>query len=150
MPTRLSAGRSLELPQVDDNPGDARLTREALRHDREIEHRLHLVKDGVEALAYPRGEGGFVDEPRPDLDLFDLDRPRKDGRAVLAVMEADPDLRCIPVIALTTSTVERAVLDCYRLKAAGAIARPVVLDNIVTVSEPIESVWLRVVTFPTA
>lgn len=109
-----------------------------------------MVRDGVEALAYLRGEGSFAGEPRPDLVLLDLNMPRKDGRAVLAEMKADPALKSIPVIVLTTSTAQRDVLDCYRLQAACYIAKPVQFDDFISVVEAIESFWFRVVTFPTA
>src|SRR5437764_679641 len=105
----LSMGRSIEILLVEDNPGDVRLTIEALR-DSKVRNNLHVAMDGVEAMAFLRGEGPYANVPRPDLVLLDLNLPRKDGRQVLAEIKADPVLKTIPVVILTTSQAEQDVL----------------------------------------
>jgi CheY-like chemotaxis protein len=132
---------------VEDNPGDVRLTREALR-EAEIRNRLHVVRDGVEALAWLRREGAFGGAPRPDLILLDLNLPRKDGRQVLAEIKADPDLRRIPVVVLTTSQDEDDILRSYNLYANSYIVKPVDLERFMGVVRSIEAFWLTVVKLP--
>src|SRR5262245_7792959 len=95
------SGRPAEILLVEDNPGDVELTREALKSGR-ISTRLHVVCDGVEALAFLRRQGRYAGAVRPDLILLDLNLPRKDGREVLAEIKADEDLKVIPVVVLTT------------------------------------------------
>src|SRR4051812_19808002 len=104
--------RAVEVLLVEDNPGDVRLTREALRDGR-VRSNLHIAQDGVEALAFLRREGLYHDVPRPDLILLDLNLPKKDGREVLAEIKADERLRRIPVVVLTTSHAEQDVLRTY-------------------------------------
>src|SRR3989304_1810514 len=99
---------SIEILLVEDNPGDARLTIEAMR-EAKVRNRIHVVEDGVEAMAFLRREGRYGDAPRPDLILLDLNLPRKDGREVLAEVKADPALKRIPVVILTTSRAGEAV-----------------------------------------
>ena len=140
-------GRPIHILLVEDNPGDVRLTREALLEAR-VRNHLSVAKDGVEALAMLRrvplpGEG-----PRPDLVLLDLNLPRMDGREVLAEMKGDPDLRRIPVVVLTTSKAEEDVLRSYDLHANSYITKPVDLDQFIRVAQAIEDFWLTVVTLP--
>src|SRR4051794_4597638 len=101
----MSDRRPLDILLVEDNPADVRLTREAFREGRILDT-LMVVKDGVEAMSFVRHEGRFADAPRPDLILLDLNLPRKDGREVLAELKADPNLRRIPVLVLTTSAAD--------------------------------------------
>src|SRR6185503_16164348 len=96
----------IEILLVEDNPGDVDLTKEALDHSKMINN-LHLVGDGVEALAFLRKEGKYANAAHPDLILLDLNLPKKDGREVLAVIKEDPALRRIPVVVLTTSDAEQ-------------------------------------------
>jgi CheY-like chemotaxis protein len=110
--------RPIDILLVEDNPGDVRLTREALRDGR-IENQLTVARDGVEAIACLRREGEYRDSPRPDLILLDLNLPRKDGREVLAEIKEDPHLGRIPVAVLTTSREEHDVLRAYELEVAG-------------------------------
>src|SRR5687768_7337184 len=98
----VNRARPIEILLVEDNPGDVRLTREALR-DGKVRNNLSVATDGVEALAFLRQEGEFGESPRPGLILLDLNLPRKDGRQVLAEIKSDPSLRTIPVVILTTS-----------------------------------------------
>jgi len=140
-------GRPVEILLVEDNPGDVRLTIEALRESNFINN-LTVARDGVEALAYLRREGKFANSVRPDLILLDLNLPRKDGREVLAEIKADPKLHTIPIVVLTTSRAEQDVLRSYELQANCFITKPVDLEQFITVVKSIENFWLTVVTLP--
>jgi CheY-like chemotaxis protein len=142
-----STGRSIEILLVEDNPGDVRLTIEALR-DSKVRNNLHVAVDGVDALAFLRREGQHAQAPRPDLILLDLNLPKKDGREVLAEIKADAILRTIPVVILTTSRAEQDVLRSYELQANCYISKPVDLDQFITVVKSIEDFWLTIVTLP--
>ena len=135
----------VEILLVEDNPGDVRLTVEALREGKVLNH-LHVSRDGVEALAFLRREDPYVDAPRPDLILLDLNLPRKDGREVLAEIKADRHLRHIPVVVLTTSQAEQDIAHSYELNANCYVAKPVDLDQFIHVVRSIEDFWLTVVT----
>jgi CheY-like chemotaxis protein len=139
--------RVVELLLVEDNPGDVELTRESL-DEAKVRNRLSVVSDGVEALAFLRREGAYRDAPRPDLVLLDLNLPRMDGREVLAEIKADPVLRTIPTVVLTTSEAERDILAAYRLHANAYIVKPVDLDQFLGVVRSIEGFWLAVVKLP--
>jgi CheY-like chemotaxis protein len=139
--------RPVEILLVEDNPGDVRLTIEALR-DGKVRNHLSVACDGVDALAFLRREGAHAGAPRPDLILLDLNLPRKDGRELLADVKSDPALSSIPVVVLTTSRAEPDVLAAYRLQAACYITKPVDLDQFLAVVKSIENFWLSVVTFP--
>ena len=139
--------RPVEILLVEDNPGDARLTREALREGK-IMNRLRHVRDGVEAMAYLRREGEFHDAPRPDIILLDLNLPRRDGRAVLTELKENADLRRIPVVVLTTSEAEEDILKSYELHANCYIQKPVDLEKFITIGGAIENFWLALVTLP--
>ena len=132
---------------VEDNPGDVRLTREVLKAGR-ISNTLNVVSDGVEALAFLRHEGAYADSEPQDLVLLDLNLPKKDGREVLAEMKADPALRRIPVIILTTSSAELDILGAYDLHANCYITKPVDLDQFTKVVRSIEDFWLSIVKLP--
>ncbi|HEV2263185.1 MAG TPA: response regulator [Stellaceae bacterium] len=139
--------RPIEILLVEDNPGDARLTQEALREGK-IRNNLHHARDGVEALAFLKREGEFAKAPMPDLVLLDLNLPRKDGREVLAEMKQDPRLRAIPVVVLTTSEAENDIVRSYELHANCYITKPVGLEQFISIVREIESFWLAVVTLP--
>jgi two-component system, chemotaxis family, response regulator Rcp1 len=145
----LDAVAPIEILLVEDNPGDVRLTREALKDGR-VHHHLHVVADGVEALAFLRATGVHGDAPRPDLILLDLNIPKMDGRQVLAEIKVDPDLVRIPVVVLTTSKAEEDIARSYDLHANCYINKPVDLDQFMTVVKAIEDFWLTVVRLPTA
>ena len=140
-------GRPIEILLVEDNPGDVRLTREALR-DGTVQNNLSVTEDGVEALAFLRRQGKYADAPRPGLILLDLNLPRKDGRQVLAEIKSDPALRTIPVIILTTSANEEDVLNAYRLHANAYIQKPVDLDQFLRVVQVVEDFWLTLAMLP--
>jgi len=139
--------KPIEILLVEDNPGDVRLTIEALKEAKVINH-LTVVKDGVEALAFLRRQGSYTTAPRPHLILLDLNLPRKDGREVLADIKADDNLKRIPVVVLTTSQDERDVLKSYNLHANCYITKPVDLDQFVRVVRSIEDFWLGIVVLP--
>ena len=141
------AVRPIEILLIEDNPGDARLTREALREAR-VGNRLSHVNDGVEAMAFVRREPPFADAPRPDLILLDLKLPRKDGREVLAELKADPVLRLIPVVVLTTSEAEQDILRTYELHGNCYITKPVDLEKFLHIVRAVESFWLAIVKLP--
>ena len=141
-------GRPVEILLVEDNPGDVRLTREALM-DGKVWNNLHHVSDGAEAIEFLKREAKYAGAPRPDLILLDLNLPRKDGREVLAEIKADEDLRTIPVVVLTTSKAEEDVLRSYGLHANCYIVKPIDLDQFLNVVQVIESFWLCIVKLPT-
>ena len=132
---------------VEDNPGDVRLTIEALK-ETGLRHHLSVVADGVEALAFLRRQGHNAAAARPDVILLDLNLPKKDGREVLAEVKADRSFRRIPVVILTTSDAEPDVAQCYDLHANCYITKPVDLDDFIRVVRAIESFWLTVVELP--
>ena len=129
--------RPIEILLVEDNPGDVRLTQEALG-EAKVRNNLAVARDGVEALSYLRREPPFQDATRPDLILLDLNLPRKDGREVLSEIKADPTLRRLPVVVLTTSSAEKDVLESYNLYANCYITKPVDLDQFVGIVSSIE------------
>ncbi len=137
----------IEILLVEDSPADVDLTREALE-DAKVSNNLHVVADGVEALAFLRREGPYAEAPRPDLILLDLNLPKKDGREVLAEIKADPALRRIPVVVLTTSEAEQDIVRSYDLHANCYITKPVDLDAFIEVVRSIEGFWLAIVRLP--
>jgi two-component system, chemotaxis family, response regulator Rcp1 len=139
--------RPAELLLVEDNPGDVRLTIEALKEGKVI-NRLTVVKDGEQAIAVLRRQGQYADAARPDLILLDLNLPRKGGLEVLAEIKNDPDLGQIPVVVLTTSQAEQDILRTYQLHANCYIVKPVDLNQFMNVVQSIRSFWLAVVMLP--
>ncbi len=141
--------RQIEILLVEDNPGDVRLTIEAMKEGK-ILNRINVVTDGIEAMAFLRREDPYAEAPRPDLILLDLNLPRKDGREVLAEIKSDPLLRCIPVVVLTTSQAEQDIVRTYDLHANCYICKPVDLEQFLTVARLIENFWFNIVTLPPA
>jgi len=137
----------IDVLLVEDDPGDVLMTREALAESK-VMNGLHVVSDGVEALKFLRNESPYEDAPRPGLVLLDLNLPRKDGREVLAEVKADPDLRRIPIVVLTTSQAEEDVLRSYDLHANAYISKPVDFDRFVDVVRQVDSFYISVVTLP--
>jgi CheY-like chemotaxis protein len=137
----------VQILLVEDNPGDARLAREALRETR-VPTTLHVVADGVEALAFLRREGAYAGAPRPDVILLDLNLPRKGGREVLAEIKGDVILHRIPVIVLTSSKADEDVLTSYDLHANAYITKPVELDEFIRTVGTMEEFWLTVARLP--
>jgi two-component system, chemotaxis family, response regulator Rcp1 len=139
-----AGGVPIQILLVEDNPGDARLTREALR-DAKVRNDLHVVLDGVEALAFLRRQGKHATAPTPDLILLDLNLPKKDGREVLEEIKRDDQFRHIPVVILTTSQAEKDVIESYRLRANAYVTKPVDLEQFLKVVRSIEHFWLEIV-----
>lgn len=137
----------INLLLVEDDAGDVLMTREALEASKLL-HLINVVDNGEAALEFLRREGQYTDAPRPDLVLLDLNLPRLDGREVLAVVKADPDLRSIPVVILTTSDAEEDVLRSYDLHANAYITKPVDFQAFVTVVRQIDDFFLSVVRLP--
>lgn len=149
MASSCAAVRPLELLLVEDNPGDVRLTREALKSGK-VPTNLSVARDGVEALEFLRRRGRFDSAPRPDLILLDLNLPRKNGREVLAEIKSDPELRRIPVLVMTTSRADQDINRAYSLKANCYITKPIELDEFLRIVRSIEEFWLKIVTLPSA
>ena len=142
-----TSGTPIQVLLVEDNPGDVRLTREAFK-DAKVHLEMHVVNDGVEAIEFLHQRGEYEDSPRPDLILLDLNLPRKDGRDVLAEVKADPSLKSIPVVILTTSASDVDIESSYLLHANCYITKPVDLDGFLTVVRSIDSFWFSVVKLP--
>jgi CheY-like chemotaxis protein len=140
-------GERVDILLVEDNPGDARLMQEALAEAR-VRNRLHVVADGVEALAYLRRQHPFASAIRPDLILLDLNLPGKDGRDVLAEIKRDQDLRRIPVVILTSSQAAADIARAYDLHANAYVTKPLDLEQFITVVKSIEDFWLTIVKLP--
>ena len=139
--------RSTVILLVEDNPGDIRLVREAMR-ERRMQVDLHAVENGVEALAFLRREDGYARAPRPDLILLDLNLPKMDGRGVLAEVKEDIDLRRIPVVVLTASQAEEDILRAYDLRANCYVTKPLDLDQFMDAVQTIQNFWMSVVKLP--
>ncbi|HEX5840494.1 MAG TPA: response regulator [Anaerolineales bacterium] len=139
--------RPIEILLVEDNPGDVRLTREAL-HDAKVRNNMMVATDGVEALAYLRQEGQYAGTTRPDLILLDLNLPRINGFEVLDTIKEDADLKRIPVIILTTSQAEQDIVRSYNLYANAYVTKPVDLEQFIRVIKAIEGFWLEIVKLP--
>lgn len=140
-------GSPAEILLVEDNPGDVRLTLEALAEGK-VHNRVHVAENGEEALVFLRREGKYDDAPRPGLILLDLNLPRVDGREVLQEIKADNELKGIPVVVLTTSRAEEDFLRSYHLNANRYIAKPVDIDEFIRVVRTIEEFWLTIVILP--
>jgi chemotaxis family two-component system response regulator Rcp1 len=139
--------RPIEILMVEDNPGDVRLTQEALKGGK-IWNEFNVVTDGAAALDYLNRRAPFEDAVRPDLVLLDLNLPKKDGREVLAAMKSDDSLRTIPVVVLTTSQAEEDVIRAYNLQANCYVTKPVDFQQFTRIVQAIEQFWLTVVTLP--
>ncbi len=132
---------------VEDNPGDVRLAKEALK-DSKLLNKLYQVSDGIEAIAFLRQQGEYSDAPRPDLVLLDLNLPRKGGREVLAEIKADETLKRIPVVILTISRAEEDILKSYNLHANCYISKPFDMEQFIKVVKSIEDFWFSIVKLP--
>lgn len=145
--TTKNTGEMIDILLVEDNEGDARLAKEAMR-DSKIRNTLHHVFDGEEAMAFLRKEGKYAGVPRPDLVLLDLNLPKKDGREVLAEIKGDDRLKQIPVVILTVSSAEEDILRTYNLHANCYITKPIDLEQFMKVVRSIEDFWLSIVKLP--
>lgn len=140
-------GRPIEILLVEDNPGDVRLTVEALKEGKVLNN-LSVVRDGVDALAFLRREEKYVDAPHPDLILLDLNLPKKSGLEVLKEIKEDPKFRRIPIVILTVSKDEEDILKSYDRHANCYITKPVDLDQFMNIVKSIEDFWLTIVKLP--
>ncbi|WP_224269563.1 response regulator [Haloprofundus salinisoli] len=141
------AGRPAEILLVEDNPGDVRLTEEAFKEG-QIENKLHVVTDGVEALDFLFKRGEYADAPCPDIVLLDLNLPRKNGDEVLEEIRSDADLAKVPVIILTSSGAESDVAKSYELHANAYLTKPVNPVEFVETIRSFNSFWLSIVRLP--
>lgn len=137
----------IEILMVEDNPGDVRLTREALK-EAKVWNNLYVTEDGVAALDFLYRRDPYMEAARPDLILLDLNLPKRDGREVLALIKSDEALKTIPVVVLTTSQAEEDVLRAYNLNANCYITKPVDFDQFTKIVQTIEEFWLTIVTLP--
>ena len=137
----------MDILLVEDSPGDIRLTLEAFR-DANPSVRLHVVNDGVEAMAFLRREGGHAQAPRPELVLLDLNMPKMDGREVLAQIKKDESLNLIPTIILTTSEADKDILESYQLQANCYLRKPVELEAFEDLVKQIDDFWLTMAKLP--
>ncbi len=145
--THVMHGRPVEILLVEDNPADIRLTREAIKEFK-IHNTLHVITNGIEALAFLRREGGYADAARPDLVLLDLNLPKKNGLDVLKEIKTDEALQHIPVVILTASKADQDVLDAYYLHANCYITKPVGLAQFEKIVRSIEEFWFTIVALP--
>jgi two-component system response regulator len=137
----------IDILIIEDNEGDARLIKEVLS-DGKIANLLHNVKDGVQAMAFLRKEGSYVNVVMPDLIILDLNLPKKDGREVLSEIKDDPELKKIPVVIMTTSQAEEDILKSYNLHANCYITKPIDLNQFIKVVKSIEEFWFSIVKLP--
>lgn len=140
-------GKPIDILLVEDNAGDARLAKEALKESK-IRNTLHFVTDGEEASSFLKKEGKYKDSPRPDLILLDLNLPKKDGRELLNEIKQDSDLKRIPTVILTISKAEEDIIRSYNLHANCYITKPIDLDQFMKVVKSIEEFWLSIVKLP--
>ncbi len=138
---------TIEILLVEDNPGDVFLTRAALQQA-SVSNNLHVVSDGEEAIAFLNQQGQYVDVPRPDMIILDLNLPRKNGREVLKEVKKNSKFKRIPVVVLTSSNSEDDILNCYDSYANCYICKPFNLDNYTQAIETIEKFWLSLVQLP--
>jgi len=137
----------IEILLVEDNPGDVRLAKEALKEGK-VSNNVHVVEDGESAMEFLRKQNKYQNAPRPDLVLLDLNLPKKDGREVLAEIKADPDLKRIPVVMLTISKAEEDIVRAYDLHVNCYITKPIDLDQFIKVVRTVEDFWLTIVKLP--
>ncbi len=147
MPTK---GKTITILVAEDDEDDRLLMQDALEENR-LANDLHFVGDGEELMDYLRHQGNYADPksaPRPSLILLDLNMPRKDGREALKEIKADPDLRQIPVVVLTTSKAEEDILRTYDLGVSSFIAKPVVFESMVQIMKMLGTYWFEIVELP--
>jgi two-component system, chemotaxis family, response regulator Rcp1 len=145
--SKMDQVRPVDILLVEDNPGDVRLTKEALK-DAKVLNEVYVARDGVEAMKFLHRQNSFANVPLPDLILLDLNLPKKDGREVLAEIKQDLLLRHIPVVVLTTSKAEEDIVKTYNLHANAYITKPVDLNRFVEIIHALEEFWFTVVKLP--
>lgn len=137
----------IKILLVEDNPGDVRLIKEVFK-DAKIFNAMHIAYDGETAMKILRKQAEYSDCATPDMILLDLNLPKKDGREVLREVKNDDDLKCIPVVILTTSNAEEDLIETYKMNANCYITKPVDLDQFINVVKSIENFWLSIVKLP--
>jgi len=145
--TELEIARPVQILLVEDNVGDIRLTREALK-EAKVRNHLEAVMDGEEAMAYLRRQGKHSKAIKPDVIMLDLNLPKKNGLEVLKEIKEDPSLRRIPIVILTTSKAETDIVKSYDLHANCYVTKPVDLEQFLEVVRSIEDFWLDIVKLP--
>ncbi len=143
-------GKPITILMAEDDPDDQLMTREAFEESRLVND-LRFVEDGVELLDYLKRRGKYADpasSPRPGLILLDLNLPKKDGREALKEIKADPKLKQIRIVVLTTSKAEEDIFRTYELSAASYITKPVTLEGLVDVIRTLGKYWLEIVELP--
>ena len=138
---------SIEILLIEDSPSDATLTMQSLQQSK-ITNTLHWVETGEAAMDFLYQQGDYANAPRPDLILLDLNLPGMDGREILAEVKADPNLRRIPVVVLTTSSDEADVLRSYDLNANCYVTKPFDVQRFIQVIQLISDFWLTAVNLP--
>ena len=138
---------AIDILLVEDSPGDILLTQEAF-HCAKVRNRLHITRDGADAMDFLRREGAYGQAPRPDLILLDLNLPKKDGRTTLAEIKEDDSLKTIPVVILSSSSANTDILSSYQLRANCYITKPVDLDGYAKVVRSVENFWLSLSQLP--
>lgn len=146
---RKDQAKTITILMADDDPDDRMLTKEALMENK-LANDLHFVEDGEELMDYLLKRGKYNDDnaPKPGLILLDLNMPKKDGREALTEIKADPSLRRIPIIVLTTSKAEEDILKTYDLGISSFITKPVTFDDLVEVAKAIGNYWFGIVVLP--
>jgi len=139
--------KTADILLVEDNPGDVQLTKEALENCKMV-NKLYVAEDGEEALDFLYKRGEYVNMPKPDLVILDLNLPKKDGREVLQIIKQDDTLKTIPVVVLTTSKAEEDVIKTYKLHANCYVTKPLDLDRFIEVVKSIENFWMGIVVLP--
>jgi len=139
--------KAIQILLVEDNPGDVRLTQEVLK-EAVVPNRIHVVRTGIEALAFLRRQGQYSDAPRPDLILLDLNLPKKSGHEVLDEIKTDEKLKRIPVVVLTTSSADQDITQAYDAHANCYITKPIDLNQFLKAMKAIEEFWFTVVKLP--
>ncbi len=139
--------RPVEILLIEDNPVDIRMTQEAFK-DYRVANNLHYVTDGQAGLDFIYKRGEYKDAPRPDLIILDLNLPKKDGREILDEVKADPKLRAIPIVILTTSELDEDMMGSYCHNANAFITKPIEFDDFVTVMRTVGDFWLTFVKLP--
>lgn len=138
---------TIEILLVEDSEPDILLTQEAFE-DARVKNRLHVVRDGEEAMHFLRRDGHYETAPRPDVILLDINMPRKNGLEVLREVKGDPNLASIPILMLTTSQAEDDVKNAYARHANGYVVKPVGFDNFLEAIRAFEGFWLNFVRLP--
>jgi len=142
-----NSGRRVDILLIEDNEGDVILTKTAFAEGK-VPNTIHVCRNGEEGLAFLRREGQCADAPRPDLVLLDLNLPGMSGQDVLHEIKQSEDLREIPVVIMTSSNAERDIVQSYRLHANSYVVKPVGMDELIEITDTIESFWFKIVKTP--